>query len=249
MNKIEKKFLEKGKLFISYITGGDPSLDQTEKLVYAMEKGGADVIEIGIPYSDPLADGPVIQRAADRALANNFSVVKLFETIGKIRENTNVPLVFLVYYNTIHTYGVEAFADKCKELGIDGLIVPDLPLEESSQFPQHKVPLIPLVSLNSGDRIPEIVKNRNGFVYCISSFGVTGTRSTISTKTQELVEEVKKYTDIPVAVGFGISSKKMVDEVLQYADAAIVGSSIVKVVESSNGDEVEIENFVKSLFS
>ena len=212
-----------------------------------MEKGGADLIEIGVPYSDPLADGPVIQRAAGRALNNDFSIEGLFDTVINIRKNTEIPLVFLVYYNSIYTYGVERFARKCRETGIDGLIVPDLPLEETYEFPQDIIPLIPLVALNSKDRIEELVKDRSGFVYCISSFGVTGSRSSISDKTRELVERVRSHTDLPVAVGFGISSRRMVEEVQIFADAAIVGSSIVKVVEESRGDVDRVEEFIREL--
>jgi len=246
-SRIEKKLDSKKNLFIGYITGGDPSLSHTEEMVYAMERGGADLVEIGIPYSDPLADGPTIQRAAGRALKGDFSIEKLFDSIVRIRENTDLPLVFLVYYNTIHTYGVELFAHKCRESGIDGLIVPDLPLEECRDFPQDIIPLIPLVALNSGERIKDILKNRSGFVYCISSFGVTGSRSSISDKTREMVEKVRAHTDLPIAVGFGVSTREMVEEIHDYADAAIVGSSIVKVVEESGGDPDKVESFVREL--
>lgn len=246
-NRIEEKLGNKKNLFIGYITGGDPTLNHTEELVYAMERGGADLVEIGIPYSDPLADGPTIQRAAGRALKEGFSLERLFDSVVRIRENTDLPLVFLVYYNTIHTYGVHEFAGKCRETGVDALIVPDLPLEESKVFPQDIISLIPLVALNSQERIEEIVRDRSGFVYCISSFGVTGSRSSISDKTRELVERVRSHTDLPVAVGFGISTREMVEEVHKYADAAIVGSSIVKVVEDAKGDPEKVEAFVREL--
>ncbi len=246
-DRIEERLGGKKNLFIGYITGGDPTLNHTEEIVYAMERGGADLIEIGVPYSDPLADGPTIQRAAGRALKEGFSQEKLFDSVVSIRKNTDIPLVFLVYYNTIHTYGVEDFAKKCREVGIDALIVPDLPLEESKDFPQEVVPLIPLVALNSKERVEDIVRDRSGFVYCISSFGVTGSRSSISHKTRELVERVKSHTDLPVAVGFGISTKEMVNEVHEYADAAIVGSSIVRMVEETKGDPERVEAFVRAL--
>lgn len=246
-DRIEEKLGGKKNLFIGYITGGDPTLNHTEEIVYAMEKGGADLVEIGIPYSDPLADGPTIQRAAGRALKEGFSMKKLFDSVVRIRRNTDLPLVFLVYYNTIHTYGVDQFAVRCREAGIDALIVPDLPLEESKDFPQDIIPLIPLVALNSQKRIEDILRDRSGFVYCISSFGVTGSRSSISDKTRELVERVKSHTDLPVAVGFGISTREMVEEVHEYADAAIVGSSIVKVVEEERGDPERVEAFVREL--
>lgn len=246
-NRIDERLRGRKNLFIGYITGGDPTLTHTEEMVYAMERGGADLVEIGIPYSDPLADGPTIQRAAGRALKEGFSMEALFDSVVKIRKNTDLPLVFLVYYNTIHTYGVEAFAKRCRTSGIDAFIVPDLPLEESRNFPQDIVPLIPLIALNSQERIGEIVKERSGFVYCISSFGVTGSRSSISDKTRALVERVKSHTDLPVAVGFGISTREMVEEVHEYADAAIVGSSIVRVVEESKGNPERVEAFVREL--
>ncbi len=246
-DRIEERLGGKKNLFIGYITGGDPTLNHTEEIVYAMERGGADIVEIGIPYSDPLADGPTIQRAASRALQEGFSLEKLFNSVVRIRKNTDLPLVFLVYYNTIHTYGVEEFARRCREVEIDALIVPDLPLEESRSFPQDIIPLIPLVALNSHERVEDIVRDRSGFVYCISSFGVTGSRSSISDKTRELVERVRSHTDLPVAVGFGISTRKMVEEVHEYADAAIVGSSIVGVVEETKGDPERVEAFVREL--
>lgn len=247
INRIEARLQDRKNLFIGYITGGDPTLGHTEKMVEALERGGADLVEIGIPYSDPLADGPTIQRAALRALKGNFSIEKLFDSIVNIRKKSDIPLVFLVYYNTIYTYGVDAFARKCQEAGIDGLIVPDLPLEECQEFPQHIIPLIPLVALNSSERIEDIVKDRKGFVYCISSFGVTGSRSSVSSKTKEIVERVRSHTHLPIAVGFGISSREMVEDVYEYADAAIVGSSIVSVIEDSDGDVQRVEEFVRRL--
>jgi len=247
VNRIETRLQDKKNLFIGYITGGDPTLGHTEKMVEALERGGADLVEIGIPYSDPLADGPTIQRASLRALNGDFSIEKLFDSIVNIRKKSDIPLVFLVYYNTIYTYGVAAFASKCQETGIDGLIVPDLPLEECKTFPQHIVPLIPLVALNSSERIEGIVKDRKGFVYCISSFGVTGSRGSISNKTREVVEKVRSHTHLPIAVGFGVSSREMVEDIHEYADAAIVGSSIVRVIEDSHGDARRVEEFVRKL--
>ncbi len=246
MNRIEKTFNKKNNVFIGYLTGGDPSLDKTKDLVLSLEKGGADIIEIGIPYSDPLADGPTIQEAAKRALSSNFSLEKLFQVVEEIREESEVPLVFLVYYNTIYRYGIDRFANKCKTIGIDGLIVPDLPLEERGEFPQEIVPLIPLVSLNSNERIEDIVRDSTGFIYCISSFGVTGTRSEISKETVNLVKTVKKFTNTPVAVGFGISNKEMLGEVFAYADAGIVGSAIVDEIGKSKGCSISLENKVRS---
>lgn len=248
MGRIENALKKGEKNLISYLTAGDPCIEKTPELVFAMERGGAALVEIGIPYSDPLADGPVIQAASTRALSKDINLEKIFDAVVKIREKSQIPLVFLVCYNTIYKYGGEKFLSKCEEIGVDGLIIPDLPMEEQSELPKNPaVSIIQLVALNSGDRIESIVKDATGFVYCISSFGVTGTRDSISHKASEIVDDIKKYTDIPVALGFGISHNKMVEDVNKYADAAIVGSAIVKVIEKTEGDAKEVEDFVASL--
>ncbi|WP_319200858.1 tryptophan synthase subunit alpha [uncultured Ilyobacter sp.] len=248
MGRIENSLKKGEKNLIAYLTAGDPCIEKTPELVFAMERGGAALVEIGIPYSDPLADGPVIQAASTRALSKDISIQKIFDAVTEIRKESQIPLVFLVYYNTIHNYGGEEFLKKCEETGVDGLIIPDLPMEEQKELPKNPaVSIIPLVALNSEDRIESIVKDATGFVYCISSFGVTGTRDTISNKASEIVSEIKKYTDIPVALGFGISHNKMVEDVNRYADAAIVGSAIVKVIEKTDGSSKEVEDFVASL--
>ncbi len=248
MGRIENALKKGKKNLITYLTAGDPCIEKTPELVLAMERGGAALVEIGIPYSDPLADGPVIQAASTRALSKDISMEKIFNAVLEIRKNSQIPLVFLVYYNTIYNYGGERFMNKCEEVGIDGLIIPDLPMEEQGElYKNPAVSIIPLVALNSDDRIESIVKDATGFVYCISSFGVTGTRDTVNDKSSGIVAEIRKYTDIPVALGFGISHNKMVEEVNEYADAAIVGSAIVKVIEKTDGDKDEIEDFVASL--
>ncbi len=254
MNRIEKKFKELGdkKALITYITAGDPSLDQTEQLIYAMERGGADIIEMGIPYSDPIADGPVIQEAGKRALDNGTKLFKVFEVVKKAREKTEIPLVFLIYFNTILSQGIENFIKKCQEAGVDGLIIPDLPLEEREEISKFTegsgLDLIPLVAPNSKDRLGDIInQGGSGFVYCISSFGVTGVRNNFDVDLKSFLEEVRAETDLPLAVGFGISSREHVEKIHRIADGAIVGSAIVKLVHETNGDLKVIERKVKEL--
>jgi len=254
MNRIEKKFKELGdkKALITYITAGDPDLGQTEQLIYAMERGGADIIELGIPYSDPIADGPVIQAAGKRALDNGTRLFKVFEVVKKTREKTEIPLVFLIYFNTILSQGIENFIKKCQEVGVDGLIIPDLPLEERGEIGgllgESGVDLIPLVAPNSKDRLGDIInQGGSGFVYCISSFGVTGVRDNFDVDLKSFLEEVRAETDLPLAVGFGISSREHVEKIHKIADGAIVGSAIVKLIHETNGDPKVIERKVREL--
>lgn len=254
MNRIEKKFKELGesKALITYITAGDPGLDQTEQLIYAMERGGADIVELGIPYSDPIADGPVIQAAGKRALENGTRLFKVFEIVKNTRKKTEIPLVFLIYFNTILSHGIENFIKKCQEAGVDGLIIPDLPLEERDEIRKliggSGVDLIPLVAPNSKERLGEIInQGGSGFVYCISSFGVTGVRDNFDVDLKGFLKEVGEVTDLPLAVGFGISSREHVEKIHGIADGAIVGSAIVKLVHETNGDIEIIERKVREL--
>ena len=253
MNRITEKFNELGdeKALITYITAGDISLEKTENLVYAMEKGGADIVELGIPYSDPIADGPIIQAADERALLNGTTIKGVFGSVENIRKNTEIPLVFLIYFNTIFKYGVEKFVKKCKETGVDGLIIPDLPLEEREEIANFllddKLALIPLVAPNSKDRLKFITKGGGGFVYCISSFGVTGVRESFDVDLKSFLEDVRAVTTLPLAVGFGISTPKDVKDVHEVANGAIVGSAIVKLVHESKGDIKVIEGKVREL--
>lgn len=256
MNRIEKKFKELGekKALITYITAGDPALDQTEELIYAMERGGADIIELGIPYSDPIADGPVIQAAGKRALDNGTRISKVFDIVKKTREKTEIPLVFLIYFNTILSQGIEKFIKKCQETGVDGLIIPDLPLEERDEIRElmegRGVDLIPLVAPNSRDRLGDIInQGGSGFVYCISSFGVTGVRDNFDVDLKSFLEEVRAETDLPLAVGFGISTREHVEKIHGIADGAIVGSAIVKLAHETNSDPKVIEGKVRELKS
>lgn len=239
MSNIESAFSkskDKGKkAFIPFVTAGDPSLEATEKFIYALEKAGSDIIEIGIPFSDPIADGPVIQRANIRAMQNDVTIGKVFDMITRIRENTKIPLVFLLYANTIYYYGIEEFFKKCQETGVDGIIVPDLPFEEKEEFDTFaadcEVDVISLVAPTSKERIKEIANKAKGFLYCVSSMGVTGTRDTIQTDLKSMFEYINEYCDIPTALGFGISTKDQVKDLKGYADGVIVGSAIVKLIE------------------
>ena len=209
MNKIRQAF-EHGKAFIPFITCGDPSLEITEQLVYAMEKAGADLIELGIPFSDPTAEGPVIQEADLRALNGDVTTDSIFHMVKNIRKNSQVPIVFMTYANVVFSYGTERFMEQAAECGIDGLILPDVPFEEKEEFDtvceKYGICLISMIAPTSHDRIRMIAKEAKGFVYCVSSLGVTGTRSEITTDIGAMVKLVKEVSDIPCAVGFGIST-------------------------------------------
>ena len=202
----------KRKAFIAFITCGDPTLEETEKILLEMEKGGVDLIELGIPFSDPTAEGPVIQGANIRALSGGVTTDKIFEMVRRVRPNLSVPLVFMTYANVVFSYGVERFARTCAEIGMNGIILPDVPFEEkhefSDVFEKYGLDFISLIAPTSEGRISLIAQEAKGFVYCVSSLGVTGTRDSISTNVSQIVDRVKAVTDTPAAVGFGISSPK-----------------------------------------
>lgn len=252
--KFEELRTKNEKALITYVTAGDPNSEITEELVYAMESAGADIIELGIAYSDPLADGPVIQRAATRALANGVNIDVVFQLVKKLRNNTQVPLAFLLYYNSIFRYGIEKFIDKCKETGVDGLIIPDLPLEERGEFKKalegKNIDLIPLVAPTSEERIKDVVKDASGFIYCVSSMGVTGTRTNFDENIEKFINKVKIHTDIPLAIGFGISDVQGIRQLKGYAHGLIVGSAIIKKIEVGMVEDKVVEvvtDFVKEL--
>lgn len=255
MNRIDKKFqslkAEGKKALIPYICSGDPSVEMTEKLVYALEEAGADIIELGIPFSDPLADGPVIQAAGLRAFAGGYRLADTFKIAENVRKNSEIPLVIMVYYSSIIGYGRERFLEGCVNADVDGLIIPDLPYEEYDEFKplleNTDIYMIPLVGLTSGDRIPKLVKEAKGFVYCVSSMGVTGVRKEFDTRVESFVKEVQKHTDTPACIGFGISSKDDIDKFESYADGCIMGSAIVRKIFESNGDLDKVKDFVKEL--
>ena len=257
MNRIEAKMKalqEKGeKAFITYITAGLPDLEGTKKLLKAQEEAGLDVVELGIPFSDPVADGPVIQDASYKAICNGINLKKVFVTVEELRkEGSELPIVFMMYYNTILHYGIEAFVKKCNEVGVDGLIIPDLPLEEQEEITKYlnqdeTTILIQLVSPVSGDRIPKILDGAKGFVYCVSSLGVTGVRKEFDTRIDSFVAKVKEATDTPACIGFGISTKADVERFDKIADGCIVGSAIVRKIFDSKMNLDEIKAFVSSL--
>lgn len=251
MSNIAKAF-ENGKAFIPFVTCGDPSLDVTEKIVYAMVEAGADLIELGIPFSDPTAEGPVIQGANLRALSGGVTTDKVFDLVRKIRTKTDVPMVFMTYANVVFSYGSERFISTCSEIGIDGLILPDIPYEEKDEFDgickQYGLDLVSLIAPTSHDRISMIASDANGFVYCVSSLGVTGTRSEITTDIGAMVELVKKAKDIPCAVGFGISTPEQARQMAAKADGVIVGSAIVKLCAQYGEECVPyVRDYVKSM--
>ncbi len=238
---------------IGFLTGGDPTIDKTPELIKAMVAGGTDIVEIGVPFSDPLADGPVIQAAATRALAGGVTVNQIFEMVKKVREDVSVPLIFLMYTNTLMVYGIEKFITRCREVGIDGLIIPDLPYEEQEEvlpvMKEQGIALIPLVAPTSKDRLKMITAGGSGFVYCVSSMGVTGRNSQFHASIDEYIAEVRANTDLPLAIGFGISSNDDVKRFEPIADGVIVGTAIVKEIERTGGDPVALEGFIKTLFA
>ena len=252
MNKKITEVFAKGKAFIPFVTCGDPSLDVTEKIVYAMEEAGADLIELGIPFSDPTAEGPVIQGANLRALSGGVTTDKVFDMVEKIRKNSSIPMVFMTYANVVFSYGIERFCKRAAEVGMDGMILPDVPYEEKEEFAsvaeKYGLDLISLIAPTSHDRIRMIAKEASGFVYCVSSLGVTGTRSSITTDIGAMVKLVKEENDIPCAVGFGISTPEQAAKMCQSADGAIVGSAIVKLCEKYGKDCVPyVAEYVKSM--
>lgn len=251
MSNIRKAF-ENGKAFIAFVTGGDPDLETTERILYSMEEAGADLIEIGIPFSDPIAEGVVIQEANERALLAGCTTDKLFDTVKKAREKVKVPIVYLTYANAVVKYGKDKFMKRCTECGIDGLIVPDIPFEEKAELADvceaHGVDLISMIAPTSHERIKMIAKEAKGFVYCVSSMGVTGVRSEIKTDIGSMVKLVKEVNDIPCAIGFGIATPKQAEKMAALSDGAIVGSAIVKLVAKYGKDAPEyVGEYVKSM--
>jgi len=260
MNRIETLFqrlkAERKKALITFVTAGDPTLATTVALCLEMEKAGADLIELGVPYSDPIAEGPVIQAANRRALANRIHLPDIMRTAKTIRDQSGIPLVYLLYYNCILQYGAERFMRDSSESGVDGLIVPDLPLEEKGELApfaeRHGIALIPMVTPVSGDRIGPIVREAKGFVYCVSSLGVTGVRDDFSTNFEHFFAAVRKHTDLPTALGFGISTPEQAKSLKEYADGIIVGSAIVQRIGTArNPDDAvrSVGEFVNSLRS
>lgn len=233
MNRIQNAFQNK-KAFIGFVTAGDPNLDKTQEFVLEMERAGAALVELGIPFSDPIAEGAVIQEANIRALSAGCTTDKVFDMVQSLRERTQIPLVFLAYANSLFKYGYENFCKRCQETGVDGLIIPDLPYEEKNELApiakQHGVALISMIAPTSEERVRSIAKEADGFIYVVSSLGVTGVRSNITTDVTSIVEAIRDVTDTPAAIGFGINTKEQVHKYSSIADGAIVGSAIVKIV-------------------
>lgn len=251
MTEIRKAF-ENGKAFIPFVTAGDPDLETTEKLLIGMSKSGADIIEIGIPFSDPIAEGVVIQEADLRALASGTTTDKIFDMVKRIRPQIKCALAVMTYMNPIFVYGTDRFMAKCRECGIAAVIVPDTPFEEkaelSSACDSNGVELVSLIAPTSHDRIRTIAKEAQGFVYCVSSLGVTGVRKEITTDVGEMVRLVKSVSDIPCAIGFGISTPEQAKKMAECADGVIVGSAIVKIVAKYGREAVEpVCEYVKTM--
>ncbi len=251
MSKIKSAF-EKGKAFIPFITCGDPDIETTAKVVRAAVAAGASLIELGIPFSDPTAEGPVIQGANVRALSGGVTTDKIFDLVRDLRRDVTIPMVFMTYANVVFSYGADKFISTCADIGIDGLILPDLPFEEKSEFAdichKYKVDLISLIAPTSKDRIAMIAKEAEGFIYLVSSLGVTGVRSEISTDIGSLVKIIRDNTDVPVAVGFGISTPQQAADMASLSDGAIVGSAIIKIIEKYKTDAPEyVGEYVKTM--
>lgn len=251
MNRIKKAF-ENKKAFIAFITGGDPDIETTEKLILKMADESVDLIEIGIPFSDPVAEGKIIQEADARALSSGTTVDKLFDMVERIRQQSDIPLVFMTYINPIYVYGKNKFLSNCKRVGIDGLIVPDMPFEEKDELEviceKYEVELISMIAPTSEDRVSMIAKEAKGFLYCVSSLGVTGVRSEISNEIGSLIKKVKSVSDIPCAIGFGISNSQQAKQMLEISDGVIVGSAIVKIVGEYGRECIEpVRKFVRSI--
>ena len=251
MSKIHKAF-EKGKAFIAFLTCGDPDLETTAAAVRAAAKGGADLIELGIPFSDPTAEGPVIQGANLRSLKGGVTTDKVFQLVGELRKDVTIPLVFMTYANVIFSYGAERFLRNCAEAGIDGLILPDLPFEEKEEFlapcRKYGVDLISMIAPTSASRVAMIAREAEGFLYLVSSLGVTGERSEISTDLAAIVKTVRENTAIPCAVGFGISTPEQARAMAALSDGAIVGSAIVRIVEEYGKEAPErVGRYVRAM--
>ena len=251
MSNIYKAF-SNGKAFIPFITCGDPDLETTGAVIRAMEANGADLIELGIPFSDPTAEGPVIQGANLRALQGGVTTDKIFDFVRALRKDVEIPFVFMTYANVVFSYGADKFISTCAEIGVDGLILPDLPYEEKEEFlpvcRKYGVDLISMIAPTSADRIAMIAKEAEGFLYIVSSLGVTGTRSEIKTDLASIVEVVRANTKTPCAIGFGISTPEQAHKMAAIADGAIVGSAIIKLLEQYGKDAPEkIGAYVKSM--
>lgn len=242
MSRIHEAF-ENKKAFIAFITAGDPSIEASKRFVSEMARAGADLIEIGIPFSDPVAEGPVIQNADLRALSAGTDTEKVFELAQYAVENTDIPIVFMTYLNPVFKYGYDRFFERCQRIGVGGIIIPDMPYEEKAEAQsvaeKYDVDVISLIAPTSHDRIKSIAADASGFIYLVSSMGVTGVRSKIETDIEGMVKSIKSVTDIPVAVGFGVSTPEQAKNISRFADGVIVGSAIVRIIEQYGENAAE----------
>jgi len=251
MNRIESAFTNK-KAFIPFITAGYPNINKTEDFIYKMVLAGADLIEIGIPFSDPVAEGPVIQESSQKALEAGTNLDNIFELVKKVRKTVSIPLVFMTYVNPVFNYGYDNFFKQCSLIGIDGIIIPDLPFEEKNEITdyakKYDVKIVSLIAPTSEDRIKQIAEEAEGFLYIVSSMGVTGVRTEIKTDLKSILESVRKSTKVPAAIGFGIHSPEQANQMSKIADGVIVGSAIIKIIKQygTNADDY-IYNYVKSM--
>ncbi len=253
MSKIRQAF-ENGKAFIPFVTCGDPDLETTAAIVREMAANGADLIELGIPFSDPTAEGPVIQGANLKALQAGTTTDKIFDLVRDLRKDVTIPIVFMTYANVVFSYDAERFISTCAEIGIDGLILPDLPFEEKEEFQplcdKYGVDLISLIAPTSENRIAMIAKEATGFIYVVSSLGVTGTRSEIKTDLASIVQVIRENTDVPCAIGFGISTPEQAAKMAGISDGAIVGSAIIKIIDKYGLDAPKhVGEYVRSMKS
>lgn len=240
------------KAFIGFVTGGDPTIETSEEIILKMIEAGCDLVEIGIPFSDPIAEGPVIQEANIRSLQAGATTDRIFELAANIRKKSEIPLVFLTYLNPVFHYGYERFFTRCREIGIDGLIIPDMPLEERGEIKEsaalNGVDIITLIAPTSKSRIRDLAKQAKGFIYVVSSMGVTGMRSQIKTDLSEIIGEIRAVSDVPAAVGFGVHTPEQAAGIAQIADGVIVGSAIVKIVAQYGAAAPEhVYDYVKNM--
>ena len=253
MSNIAKAF-ENGKAFIPFITCGDPDIETTKKCVIAAAENGADLIELGIPFSDPTAEGPVISEANERALAGGITTDKVFDLVRDLRKTVSIPMAFMTYANVVFSYGPDKFIKTCSKIGIDGIIIPDLPFEEKEEFlpfcDTYGIDLISLIAPTSENRIAMIAREAKGFIYVVSSLGVTGTRSEITTDIGSIVNVIRRNTDNPCAVGFGISTPEQGHRMAELSDGAIVGSAIVRIIAEHKTEAPEyVGEYVKKMKS
>ena len=251
MNRLAQVFNGK-KAFIPFITGGDPDIATTASLIIAMAESGADMIEIGVPFSDPVAEGPVIQKASKRALLGGCTADKLFDMVGDVRKKVDIPLLFMTYVNPIFVYGKERFMARCADCGIDGVIVPDLPFEERDELApecaSHGITQISMIAPTSARRAEAIASEAEGFLYCVSSLGVTGVRGELSADIGKLIGSVKRTSSIPCAIGFGISTPEQAREMAAISDGVIIGSAIVRLAHERGAGSVEaVRDYVRGI--